>query len=598
MRRLTRGAAAVLVAMAMMVPLGMKLTTQVAGDGTQGHIWLDCEPGAQAHGGGWQAGGTVCLPGPYAPDAVLDFTLIVMNRARVDLTDLRVFLAIHGPGFNGSPGGHPWFETTPDDMSSVTVNGQTFVIGDFGNTTENPFDDGYGGQHMVYVGDDAIWTYYHHAPNVLKARETLRLDVTVVLGPNPSPLFEIHFDAWDRDTGEKSPNGHDVTLESAGSGGNNPPQACFAPVSGLMVHEGDLVTLNASCTSDPNGNDDIISYEWDFDVDVDSNGDGITDNDVDATGPVVSFTWYDDYVSTVKLTVTDSAGNVGVTYRDVTVLNVPPAGSFGGGTIQFDVCIRLAGSKWSNVEMNVWRNYDNTTGKGDLLLGDIEVERWPGPPDKNPTSTGSNCIPMKIDVTRTINYTAVVTYDPFPDNGDIIRGDQPNNGKDPKNNSGNPVWIICKFADGTTCKFHHTFNTQQSMIRDSNHWNHVEPWVLPLNFGAATGVPIDFSASAADPGSDDLTFAWDWGDGTTTITDHLYDGIRGPDPPFPPGSPYEPYPPPLGLNDPAPPVFVDETVSHTYSSAGSYTATLTITDDDGGVWMYQFEVSVTDIFCK
>jgi len=597
MKALMRGTLAVLIAWAVIVPIGLRTSTPVLAEGKEGHIWLSCEPGARAMGGGWQAGGMVCLPGPYAPNAVLEFDLIVMNREKEDLTDLKVFLAIHGPGSSGSPGSNPEFQTTADDMASVTVEGQSFVLADFSDTEPNIFDESYGGLHAVYVGNDAIWTSFDYAPSVLHSGETVHLHVTVVLGQNPSPLFEIHFDAWDTVTGDKSPNGHDVTLVSAMVTGNQPPQACFEFIPGDTVHEGDLVTMDASCSSDPDGKDDIVSYEWDFDVDVDSSGDGITDNDIDATGEVVSFTWFDDYKSTVQLTVTDTAGNADVAYGDVTVLNLPPSGNFEGGFVELQLCLRLAGSKWSNVELKVWENYDNITGTGTALLGDVEMERWPGPPDKNPTSTGSNCIPLLLDATTTSNYTAVVTYDPFPDNGDAIMGDQPNNGKDPKNNAGNPVWLICEFPDGTKCKWHHTFNTQQSMIRDSNHWNHVEPWIVPLVFGPAAGVPIKFMASATDPGTDDLTFTWDWGDSTTDSASYLYDGVRGPDPAYPPGSPYEPYPPPLGLSDPAPPVFASNTVFHTYSTAGTYTVTLTITDDDGGVWTYQTTITVVDGFC-
>jgi hypothetical protein len=598
MRSLTRGSLAVLVALVMTIQVGVRSMPSVTANGNEGHIWLDCDPGARARGGGWQAGGVVCLPGPYEPNAVLEFDLIVMNRGSDDLASLEVFLAIHGPGVDGPPENHPEFETTTDDMASVAVETQSFVIADFSNTLENPFDEMWGGRHSVYVGDDAIWTAYMHAPEVLLAGETIRLHVTVVLGPNPSPLFEIHFDAWDKDTNEKTPNGHDVTLISRGTQGNQPPEACFVFIPGDVVYEGDLATMDASCSSDPDGKDDIVSYEWDFDVDVDSDGDGITDNDINAVGPYVNFIWFDDYKSTVKLTVADSKGNADIAYGTVTILNLPPEGKFEGGLLEIELCIRMAGSKWSNAEAKVWENYDPVTGRGDRLLADIEVERWPGPPDQNPTSTGDSCVPLILDVAGTYNYTAVVTYDPFPDNGDAIMGDQPNNGKDPNNNAGNPLWLICKFPDGTECKWHHTFNTQQSMIRDSNHWNHVEPWLVPLNFGLVAGAPMKFMASATDPGTDDLTFDWDWGDGSTDSTTYLYDGIRGPDPTYPPGSPYEPYAPPLGLNDPAPPVYATNTMFHTYATPGDYTVTLTITDDDGGVWTYQTTMTVVDTFCK
>jgi len=598
MRQLARGALAFLLAMTMMAPIGVRTLPSVAADGTGGHIWLDCDPGANARGGGWQAGGVVCLPGPYEPNAVLEFDLIVMNRNHEDLAALKVFLAIHGPGENGPPENHPEFETTTDDMASVTVEDQSFVVGDFSNTEENPFDEAWGGAHSVYVGDDAIWTSYDYPPEVLQAGETVRLRVTVVLGPNPSPLFEMHFDAWDVNTDDKTPNGHDVTLVSTSPQGGQPPEACFVFLPSDTVYEGDSVTMDASCSNDPDGRGDIVSYEWDFDVDVDSDGDGITENDIDAIGPYVSFIWFDDYASTVKLTIADADGNADTAYGTINILNLPPNGKFEGGLLEIELCIRMAGSKWSNAEAKVWENYNATLGQGDRLIAEIEVERWPGPPDENPTSTGDSCIPLTLDVTETHDYTAVVTYDPFPDNGDAIMGDQPNNGNDPNNNAGNPLWLICKFPDGTECKFHHTFNTQQSMIRDSNQWNHAEAWIVPLEFGLNANASVKFMASATDPGTDDMTFDWDWGDGTTDSATYLYDGVRGPDPAYPPGSPYEPYPPPLGLSDPAPPVFAANSMYHTYTTPGDYTITLTITDDDGGVWTYQTTLTVGESFCN
>jgi len=77
---------------------------------------------------------------------------------------------------------------------------------------------------------------------------------------------------------------------------------------------------------------------------------------------------------------------------------------------------------------------------------------------------------------------------------------------------------------------------------------------------------LDFDATATDPGSDDLTFDWDWGDTTSDINIHYNDGV-GPDPtPSPEVNPMD----------------VTDTVSHVYAEPEDYTITLTVTDDDGG----------------
>ena len=78
---------------------------------------------------------------------------------------------------------------------------------------------------------------------------------------------------------------------------------------------------------------------------------------------------------------------------------------------------------------------------------------------------------------------------------------------------------------------------------------------------------LTFTATAADPGSDDLTFIWDWGDGTpATATTYYNDGI-GPDP----------YPSPGGTF----PFTATDTQAHAVATIWTH-VTLTVLDDDGG----------------
>ncbi|TET90686.1 MAG: PKD domain-containing protein [Methanomassiliicoccales archaeon] len=67
---------------------------------------------------------------------------------------------------------------------------------------------------------------------------------------------------------------------------------------------------------------------------------------------------------------------------------------------------------------------------------------------------------------------------------------------------------------------------------------------------------VEFTATATDPGADDLTFHWDFDDGTTQENFYPSDGSF--------------------------PTEVTDSVSHWYFSSGTYTVTLTVSDDDGG----------------
>jgi hypothetical protein len=117
--------------------------------------------------------------------------------------------------------------------------------------------------------------------------------------------------------------------------------------------------------------------------------------------------------------------------------------------MQVEIGLRVAGRKFNDVGMTLFE--DGTS------VGFVSIERIPGSPNEQMV-----WIPMTLDMTKT--YSATVTFTP----------------ENPPNIGGNPVWIYVKFPNGSIQKIHHTFNVQQSKNRNSNHWNHVEPWEVNL----------------------------------------------------------------------------------------------------------------------
>ena len=84
-------------------------------------------------------------------------------------------------------------------------------------------------------------------------------------------------------------------------------------------------------------------------------------------------------------------------------------------------------------------------------------------------------------------------------------------------------------------------------------------------FTVDEGSPLTLTANSTDPGSDDLTFEWEFELGPTITNIYYNDGV-GPDP----------KPSPWGTF----PFSASDSVIHTYGDNYVYNLTLTVTDDD------------------
>jgi PKD repeat protein len=104
------------------------------------------------------------------------------------------------------------------------------------------------------------------------------------------------------------------------------------------------IQLDGSDSSAGDASTYITDYSWDLDTYIDSDGDGVTDNDVDQTGENAEWTnvWPGEYE--IKLTITDNQGftdsietDVFVNYRGAWAeFTIDSNGTSGPGTVTFE----------------------------------------------------------------------------------------------------------------------------------------------------------------------------------------------------------------------------------------------------------------------
>lgn len=318
-----------------------------------------------------------------------------------------------------------------------------------------------------------------------------------------------------------------LILEKVSGNPNDPPNVdSGGPYEGF---EGNQIFFNASASDDPDG--DPLEYRWDFD------SDGTWDT-AWSTSYFASRMFGDDFMGTVTLEVSDGTETATDT-SSITIHNVNPDLIMESGLMDVEIGLRVAGRKLNDVGMTLYEN--------ETAIGYVSIERMPGSPDDQMA-----WIPMTLHTQN--NYSAIITYTP----------------EDPPNIGGNPVWIYIKFQDGSIKKIHHTFNVQQSKKRNSNHWNHIEPWEVDLN-PHLIGSTFDIDCYITDPGSDDENITYSYGSQTGIITSLC-------DPPN-----FDQYP----SIELAPRDFMD---SITLYYESSKTINVQVEDDDGGIIVKTIEI--------
>jgi PKD repeat protein len=255
---------------------------------------------------------------------------------------------------------------------------------------------------------------------------------------------------------------------------------------------------------------------------------------------MVSHMYGDDGVYSVSLTVEDDDGGVATYSTTISIGNTAPEIQSVEAYVLIDYTLRATGEKWHNVQMFIIADGED--------IAFAEIVRYPG----NPDDQSKTLVDVKCEVTKVIEVR--VLYTPL---------DDPVNGQQ---NGATPFWVNISFEDGSFNLLKHNFNVNQP-----KNWE----WNIGIN-RLLVGQKITFESLAEDRGSDDLKFSWDWCDGSLcTETVCCNDGTN-PEPVYDPS-----------INDIRTPwgtcpFSATDVKTHTFTKAGNYPVTLTVTDDDGG----------------
>lgn len=273
-----------------------------------------------------------------------------------------------------------------------------------------------------------------------------------------------------------------------------------------IANEGDTVSFSGSYT-DPGINDAPFTVQWNF-------GDGAT-----ASGTLTpTHVYADNGVYTVTLAVTDKDGGTGTDTLIVTVNNVAPTVTLDKSyyaTVPITLRIAGQGKVGNSVALEIIQD--------GVVLASDKITRTPGSPDEQEAT-----ISATLDLSKP--YSGRLIFDTEA----AISG-------------GTPVWVI---IDGNMSKVT-TFNTQKN---NPSSYHQTYDFTLAGLFSLA-GKELTFRATASDPGTDGMTFDWDFGDGSVLSNPYPWGGSHT----------------------------VTDTVKHIYAASGPYTVNLKVTDDDGGV---------------
>jgi streptogramin lyase len=362
--------------------------------------------------------------------------------------------------------------------------------------------------------DKATWSVWEDASNGVKLTSTsngryLQVETTLQIT-----------------SGDVSPILYDLSVKVD----NQPPTAeAGGPYT---VDEGSPVTLDGSVSTDPDG--DVLTYAWDLDNDGIYETPGVTATLTPTDGPATL---------TVGLQVSDESGVTSTDTATVTVNNVAPTAKIDLSyfvDVPMELIIAGQGKIGNSVELQIIQNGAVVASKkitrttNCIIKSKDDKTKKSGSKEDDSKDNENQCIESgslvaTIDLSKPYNGKLIF------DTTEAISG-------------GTPVWIK---ADGEKEKIT-TFNTQKG--KPSSY--HQEYNFELDDLFTLKNKEITFSGKATDPGTDDLTFNWNFGDGGLSSKFYAWSGSHE----------------------------VTDTVKHAYTSgSGPKTITLNVTDDDGGI---------------
>ena len=280
--------------------------------------------------------------------------------------------------------------------------------------------------------------------------------------------------------------------------------------------EGSPVRFTAQGSSDPNG--DALRFRWDF------NGDGTWDTGW-SPNSTATFTWGDDYSGTVRVEVQDTGLLNDTAQTSIKVTNVSP----------------------TVTNLTIAPATPGCNGGGDEH----------GNRDGEHEHEDNGCRDRDHDCHDDDRDEGCKDHDDEGGCRDEDK-DHEHDGRDKEGHDHEESGCGCRGGNHDDEEHDHEHDDDDKE-------------------GGTCGTTFVFNATAYDPGSDDLTFFWEFGDGTNASHTYYNNGV----------SP-DPYPSP----GPTFPVNMTNETTHSYATSGTFTVTLIVSDDDGGSMMIVFRVVI------